>query len=105
MVTHQQRPAAGRIRRGSRTGIAIVLLAFMLFPVYWMLNISLQPSGGTLPSSFFPLQPSLAGYATAIQDQGANLITSMLIAVGTVVLTLVIAAPCAYALAQFRFRW
>jgi multiple sugar transport system permease protein len=29
----------------------------------------------------------------------------MLIAVGTVVLTLLIATPCAYALAQFRFRW
>ena len=105
MVTHQQRLAARQTRRGLRTGIAIVLLALMLFPVYWMLNISLQPSGGTLPSSFFPPQPSLAGYVTAIQDQGQNLVTSMVIAVGTVVLTLVIAAPCAYALAQFRFRW
>ena len=77
----------------------------MLFPVYWMLKISLQPTGGTLPSSFFPPQPSLAGYTTAIHDQGQNLVTSMLIAAGTVVLSLVIAAPCAYALAQFRFRW
>ena len=105
MVTHQQRLAARQTRRGLRTGIAIVLLALMLFPVYWMLNISLQPSGSTLPSSFFPPQPSLAGYTTAIQDQGQNLVTSMVIAVGTVVLTLLIAAPCAYALAQFRFRW
>src|SRR5512133_2053976 len=105
MVTHQQRLAARQTRRGLRTGIAIVLLALMLFPVYWMLNISLQPSGGTLPSSFFPPHPSLAGYNTAIQDQGQNLVTSMLIAVGTVVLTLLIATPCAYALAQFRFRW
>jgi multiple sugar transport system permease protein len=104
MVTHQKRLAAHQTRRGLRTAIAIVLLALMLFPVYWMLNISLQASGGTLPSSFFPLHPSLAGYTTAIHDQGQNLITSMLIAVGTVVLTLVIAAPCAYALAQFRFR-
>lgn len=105
MVTHQQRLAARKTRRGLRTGIAIVLLALMLFPVYWMLNISLQPSGGTLPSNFFPRQPSLAGYTTAIQDQGQNLVTSMVIAIGTVVLTLLVAAPCAYALAQFRFRW
>jgi len=87
MVTHQQRLAARQTRRGLRTGIAIVLLALMLFPVYWMLNISLQPSGGTLPSSFFPPRPSLAGYMTAIQDQGQNLVTSMVIAVGTVVPT------------------
>ena len=105
MVTHRQRLAARQTRRGLRTGIAIVLLALMLFPVYWMLNISLQPTGGTLPSSFFPSQPSLAGYATAIDDQGRNLVTSMLLAAGTVVLSLLIAAPCAYALAQFRFRW
>jgi multiple sugar transport system permease protein len=105
MVTHQQRLAARQTRRGLRTGIAIVLLALMLFPVYWMLNISLQPSGTTLPSSIFPSQPSLAGYTTAIHDQGQNLVTSMLIAAGTVVLSLLIAAPCAYALAQFRFRW
>ena len=67
MVTHQQRLAA---RQTPRTGVAIVLLALMLFPVYWMLNISLQPTGGILPLSFFPPQPSLAGYVTAIQDQG-----------------------------------
>ena len=105
MVTRQQRLVGRQTRSGLRTVIAIVLLALMLFPVYWMLNISLQPSGGTLPSNFFPPHPSLAGYSTAIQDQGQNLVTSMLIAVGTVVLTLLIAAPCAYALAQFRFRW
>ena len=94
-----------RTRSGIRTAIAIVLLAFMLFPVYWMLNISLQSTGGTLATSFFPTHPSLDGYRTAIADQGGNLVTSMIIAVGTVVLGLLIAAPAAYALAQFRFRW
>ena len=34
-----------RTRSGIRTALAIVLLAIMLFPVYWMLNISLQSSG------------------------------------------------------------
>jgi multiple sugar transport system permease protein len=105
VVTYQQRLHARQSRRGIRTAIAIVLLALMLFPVYWMLNISLQPSGTALPSSFFPSKLSLAGYTTAIHDQGRNLVTSMLIAAGTVVLSLLIAAPGAYALAQFRFRW
>jgi multiple sugar transport system permease protein len=99
------RTRSGTRRRGLRTAIAIVLLALMLFPVYWMLNISLQSTGGTLATSFFPTQPSLDGYRAAIEDQGGNLVTSLIIAVGTVVLSLVIAAPCAYALAQFRFRW
>jgi multiple sugar transport system permease protein len=103
--TRQRSHARRRVWRGTRTGIAIVLLALMLFPVYWMFNISLQSSGGTLPSTFFPAHPSLTGYTSAIHDQGGNLSTSLLIAAGTVVLTLLIASPCAYALAQFRFRW
>jgi multiple sugar transport system permease protein len=94
-----------RARGPIRTAIAIVLLAVLLFPVYWMVNISLQPSGNALAGTFFPTHPSLGGYASAIHDQGHNLVTSLLIAAGTVVLTLVVAAPCAYALAQFRFRW
>lgn len=94
-----------RTRQGIRTALAFVFLAMMLFPVYWMLNISLQSTGGTLASSFFPAHPSLAGYRTAIQDQGQNLVTSLTIALGTVILTLLIAAPASYALAQFRFRW
>ena len=102
MVSHQTQIAT---RRGLRTAIAIILLAFMVFPVYWMLNTSLQPSGNTLSGTFFPPHPSLSGYQIAIHDQGRNLVTSLLIAIGTVVVTLLIAAPCAYALAQFRFRW
>jgi multiple sugar transport system permease protein len=94
-----------RTRSGIRTTIAIILLAIMLFPVYWMLNISLQSTGGTLATSVLPTHPSLDGYRTAIHDQGGNLVTSLTIAVGTVALTLLIATPCAYALAQFRFRW
>ena len=88
-----------------RTAIAIVLLAIMLFPLYWMVNISLQATGKTLNATLLPDHPSLDGYRTAIQDQGRNLVTSMIIALGTVVLTLLIATPAAYALAQFRFRW
>lgn len=94
-----------RTRGGIRTAVAVALLILMLFPIYWMLNISLQSTGGALATSIFPTNPSLDGYRTAIEDQGQNLVTSLIIAVGTVVVTLVIAAPAAYALAQFRFRW
>ncbi|MBG6237743.1 multiple sugar transport system permease protein [Mycetocola sp. CAN_C7] len=92
-------------RSAGYTALGIVFLALMLFPVYWMINASLQPSGNTLTADIFPFNPSFAGYEKAIADQGGNLITSLLISLGTVVLSLVIAAPAAYALAQFRFRW
>lgn len=105
MLTHETRLTVRKGKRGLFTALAIVLLAVMLFPVYWMLNTSLQPSGNTLSATFFPPHPSLDGYRLALHDQGRNLVTSLIIALGNVVLTLAIAAPCAYALAQFRFRW
>ena len=64
--------------------IGIVFLAVMLFPLYWMVNASLQPSGNTLTASFFPTNPSFEGYRRAFAEQGDNLITSLLIAGGTV---------------------
>jgi len=85
--------------------IGVVILVIMLFPVYWMINASLQPSGNTLTAGVFPTNPSWAGYEKAITDQGANLITSLIISVGAVIVCLAIAAPAAYALAQFRYRW
>jgi multiple sugar transport system permease protein len=99
------RPARRTTRSGIYTALGVIFLAIMLFPIYWMVNASLQPSGNTLTASFFPVNPSFAGYEKAIADQGANLGTSLVISLGAVVFSLAIAAPAAYALAQFRFRW
>jgi multiple sugar transport system permease protein len=94
-----------KLRRGLFTVVGVLILCVLLFPVYWMVNASLQPSGNTLTASFLPLDPSFAGYQRAISEQGHNLVTSVIIALGTVVLSLLIATPCAYALAHFRYRW
>ncbi|WP_328329320.1 carbohydrate ABC transporter permease [Kribbella sp. NBC_00382] len=93
------------VRRAIYTAIGVLILAMMLFPVYWMVNASLQPSGNTLTAGFLPLNPTFEGYRRALSEQGRNLVTSVLIAGGTVVLCLLISAPCAYALSQFRSRW
>ncbi|MES4907677.1 MULTISPECIES: carbohydrate ABC transporter permease [unclassified Streptomyces] len=94
--------APGRGRPSTIVGIA--LLALMLFPVYWMVNASLQPAGNTLQGDWFPFHPDLSGYVTALRDQGRNLVTSLVVALGSVGLSLALAAPAAYALAHFRLR-
>ncbi|GAA1283723.1 MULTISPECIES: carbohydrate ABC transporter permease [Brachybacterium] len=100
--------ATPRRRRPRRswihTVIGIVLVAIMLFPVYWMLNASLAPAGNSLNTQWLPLDPDFSGYSRAIADQGQNLVTSVIVAVGACLLSIVIAAPCAYALAQFRIK-
>ena len=100
-------PAPGKPKCGTpgTRAWASVFLAVMLFPVYWMVNASLQPSGNTLTAGVFPWNPSFDGYARAIAEQGPNLLTSLAVSLGTVVFSLAVAAPAAYALAQFRYKW
>lgn len=90
-------------RRLGHTILGVVIIAIMLFPLYWMLNVSLQPAGNAAATPWLPFDFSLRGYETAIAEQGGNLLTSLIVSLGAVVLSLVIAAPAAYALAHFRF--
>ena len=96
-------------RRGPRRGwgstaVGVLVLAVLLFSLYWMLNVSLQSAGSAIGTPWFPLEPSFDGYATAFAQQRDNLVTSLVVSLGSVVLSLAVAAPAAYALAQFRIR-
>ncbi|NUT51166.1 MAG: carbohydrate ABC transporter permease [Saccharothrix sp.] len=78
----------------------------MLFPVYWMVNVSLTPPGRMRksPPDLVPVDPTFEGYARVLDEQLPYFGTSLLVAVGTVALTLALAAPSAYALAKLRPR-
>jgi multiple sugar transport system permease protein len=56
------------------------------------------------PPDFFPTAPTFDGYARVLSEQLPYFGTSLLVASGTVVLTLVLAAPAAYSLAKLRPR-
>lgn len=100
------RPTIARTRgRGwGSTVVGVLILAVMLFPLYWMLNVSLQPSGSAVRTPWIPIELSFDGYATALREQGRNLATSLVVSLGCVVVSLLIATPAAYALARFRVR-
>lgn len=96
-------PAA---RRGAKTALGLVLTAVMLFPVYWMVNVSFTRTQDMrrTPPALFPLHGTLDGYRAVLRDQLPYLGTSLIIGVATVALTLVLAAPAGYALAKLRPR-
>jgi multiple sugar transport system permease protein len=89
-----------------RTAVGLLLTAVMLFPVYWMVNVSLTPANRMRksPPDLFPVTPTFEGYARVLDEQLPYFGTSLLVAVGTVVLTLALAAPAAYSLAKLRPR-
>lgn len=89
-----------------RTALGLLFTAVMLFPVYWMVNVSLTRTGDMRadPPHWFPWDPTFAGYADVFADQLPNLGTSLLVGTGCVALTLAVAAPAGYALAWLRPR-
>ncbi|MBF4636109.1 carbohydrate ABC transporter permease [Agreia pratensis] len=95
-----------RLRRGIDLVIAIVACGFLLFPLYWMVNVSLTKPQNLIqtPPSLFPSDPTLDGYVQALSTQLPNLVTSLVISIGCVILTLAIALPAAFAMAKFKVR-
>ncbi|HUQ59574.1 carbohydrate ABC transporter permease [Lentzea sp.] len=88
--------------RSWRTWVGAGLTAVMLFPVYWMVNVSLTPAGEMRksPPDLFPSSPTVEGYRRVLSEQLPYFGTSLLVSSGTVVLTLLLAAPAAHALAK-----
>jgi multiple sugar transport system permease protein len=97
---------ASRARSTRTTVVGLVLTAIMLFPVYWMVNVSLTRASDMRrdPPYLLPIHPTLVGYRAVVHDQLPYLGASLLIGLGTVALTLVVAAPAGYALAKLRPR-
>jgi multiple sugar transport system permease protein len=84
----------------------IILTALMLFPLYWMIANSLETTQQIfrIPALLAPVPPTLLPYATVLQTQLPHLLTSLEIACGAALLSILIATPAAYALAHFRLR-
>jgi multiple sugar transport system permease protein len=87
--------------------LGLIIVGFILFPLYWMTNVSLQPRSALLASElrWLPIPPLTANYVNVLGEQAANIMTSCIIALSTATLSLLIAAPAAYALVVFRLRW
>jgi multiple sugar transport system permease protein len=93
-------------RSTTKTVIGLILTAIMLFPVYWMVNVSFTKTGDMrkTPPSLFPVDGTLEGYRAVLHQQMPYLGTSLVIGLGTVLLTLILAAPAGYSLAKLRPR-
>jgi multiple sugar transport system permease protein len=89
-----------------KTGVALLLTAIMLFPVYWMVNVSFTRDTDMRhdPPYLFPIHGTLEGYRDVLSRQLPYLGTSLLIGLCTAALTLVLSAPAGYSLAKLRPR-
>ena len=83
-----------------KTALGVVFVAIMLFPVYWMVNVSLTPRTDIRDGNLYPKNLTFEHYGVVLHDQLPFLATSLIVGLGAVALTLVISAPSAFALSK-----
>ena len=85
-----------------RTVFGVLILVVMLFPLYWMVNASFETNTQIARPSplWFPIHGTLSGYRDAFGQEGGHLLTSVAVAAGVTILTLLVATPAAYGLAR-----
>jgi len=85
----------------------VAVVAFALFPFYWMVSSSFKDQTDLLASPpVWVFAPTLAHYASIWADQKVTtaVINSLVVATSTTFLAVVLGTPAAYALARFEFR-
>jgi multiple sugar transport system permease protein len=93
--------------------ISLTLFAvfFFLLPVVWMVSSSLTPNSVVLeyPPRWLPAEVTLENYVEVFMTQrtagvGSALVNSAIVAIATVILTLLVDLLAAYPLARMEFR-
>jgi multiple sugar transport system permease protein len=102
-VTRLKRSRALRLLCTLAAAVALVLI---LFPVYAIIVGSFESTNTLFSGTFYwlPHAATLVNYSTVIHAQSANVVTSLVVGLGTALLALVVAVPAAYALAKYRLR-
>lgn len=85
---------------------AAAALVLVLFPVYAIIVGSFESTNTLFSGTFYwlPHAATLDNYSTIIHAQSANVVTSLVVGLGTALLALVVAVPAAYALSKYRLR-
>jgi multiple sugar transport system permease protein len=95
-------------RRGyGSTLVGVLVVAVFLFPVFWMVATSFKTPAGIFatPPQLVPAPFTAAAYRDAVFGDPIVLramLSSVVVSLGTMTLTLLLAAPAAYALARLR---
>ena len=100
------RVGRSRALRWLCTLAAVAGLVLILFPVYAIIVGSFESTNTLFSGTFYwlPHAATLDNYRTVIHDQSANVVTSLVVGLGTALLALVVAVPAAYALSKYRLR-
>lgn len=110
MARRELMPGQRRITPGVVGGevLTIVWFVFSLFPIVWMVLLSLK-STSDQQVTFFSFSPTLSNFSFVLTgDTGANLrsglIESLVTSIGAVLVSLIIGIPAAYAAGRWKYK-
>ena len=93
---------------GLRLLVALVLIAFSVFPILWVISASLNPTGSLATQKLIPDNPGFDNYRVLLTSGEFPFWrwfgNSLKIASITAVLSLAITTTAAYAFSRFRFN-
>ncbi len=90
---------------------AVLILVIVVFPVLWIVSMSIDPRDVARPTTLWPAGASLQAYQKVVQKPTPNPVSfvellrnSVILAIGTSALTVLVGTTSAYAFSRFRFR-
>lgn len=89
---------------------AILILCFLLFPLFWMLSTSLKTEQEIFktPPTLFPSQINTMSYSAQMENGDFNMFrsfgNSFLISLCAMTISVFLAIPAAYGIARYQFR-
>lgn len=96
------------LRRAASTALVLVGAAIVLLPFVWMISVSLKPADEIFSREIRLLPTTIAwsNYVDAFTkvDLTRYLMNGVVVCAGILVFQILFAVPCAYALAQRRFK-
>ena len=90
--------------------VSVLVLCFLLFPLFWTLNTSLKTEQEIFqnPPTFYPHVLNTQSYAAQVETGDFNMFrsfaNSFLISLSSMLIAVVLAVPASYAIAKYRFK-
>ncbi|MFN8487619.1 MAG: carbohydrate ABC transporter permease [Caldilineaceae bacterium] len=97
-------------------GFLVLYFLFALFPIFWMVLMSLKPTE-ELFTTRFAFHPTMGNYSAILfgdaraaagviakQEFPRNFLHSLIASSGAVIVSLIVGVPAAYALARYNFK-
>lgn len=89
-------------------GLVVLLIIYLVVPFFWMVIYSVYPSQNlrATPMDFSPSDLTLTSYKALVSDVSFQqaMINSLIVAITTTLICMMLGSLCAYVVARIRFR-